>query len=261
MRTFIIGDTHFHHKNIIDYCKRPFLDVEDMHAKLIENWNNTVDEGDLVIHVGDFSLSTKKEEIKKIFDQLNGRIWLILGNHDALSVADYYDIGFEFVSDKTIIYKDYFIISHRPVFMVDGMPYMNIYGHVHDNPLYPDSTENSWCVAVERTKYAPALFKVEDFKFEHKTFDNSQKVRLERMPNGRHFQGLFRGTEITIIVRGGRIFVEGVSKYGGIFRQEFGTLAVGFEEVKAEVRKALTNPSNSFAIKLFSRQVSELMTI
>ncbi len=33
---FITSDTHFHHANVIGYCKRPWDTVEDMNEGLIE---------------------------------------------------------------------------------------------------------------------------------------------------------------------------------------------------------------------------------
>ena len=36
------------HKNIIEYCNRPFANIEDMNKQLIERWNETVDWDDTV---------------------------------------------------------------------------------------------------------------------------------------------------------------------------------------------------------------------
>ncbi|MCM1505672.1 MAG: hypothetical protein NC177_00835 [Ruminococcus flavefaciens] len=38
------------------------------------------------------------------------------------------------------------------------MPYANIFGHVHANPLYKDVSEQSFCVSMERTAYRPVEF-------------------------------------------------------------------------------------------------------
>ena len=35
---FIIADTHLFHKNIINYCGRPFENVEEMNRAIIDNW-------------------------------------------------------------------------------------------------------------------------------------------------------------------------------------------------------------------------------
>ena len=42
MRVFLTSDLHFGHKNIIEYEKRPFRNVEDMNAGIIKNWNKIV---------------------------------------------------------------------------------------------------------------------------------------------------------------------------------------------------------------------------
>ena len=39
-----------------------------------------------------------------------------------------------------------------------NMPYANIFGHVHANPIYKDFSEQSFCVSVERINYTPVSF-------------------------------------------------------------------------------------------------------
>ena len=43
--TYWTSDTHFSHANVIKYCNRPFKNVDEMNATLIENWNKTVGKG------------------------------------------------------------------------------------------------------------------------------------------------------------------------------------------------------------------------
>lgn len=156
-KTFFIADTHFGHKSIIDYENRPFKNISDMDNILISNWNNTVSEDDTVFLLGDFS-AYSQEETKKICNMLNGHKFLIMGNHDTESEKYYYDCGFENVSRYPIIYENFWILSHEPMYININMPYANIFGHVHSNPIYKDFSERSYCVSAERTGYIPVDF-------------------------------------------------------------------------------------------------------
>ena len=61
------SDTHFGHKNIIEYCKRPFSSVEQMNEMLIKKWNNKVKVDDIVFHLGDFSFRGGYHKLLKFF--------------------------------------------------------------------------------------------------------------------------------------------------------------------------------------------------
>ena len=64
MGVFFTADQHFGHKSIIEYCNRPFSDVEEMNEALIENWNKTVDNNDKIFVLGDFALGSSENIIK-----------------------------------------------------------------------------------------------------------------------------------------------------------------------------------------------------
>lgn len=81
MTKWFTSDLHFGHRNVIPYCNRPYKDVDEMHEALIKIWNDTVQEGDLVYVIGDFSLNKKYS--KEIIPLLKGNKILISGNHDA----------------------------------------------------------------------------------------------------------------------------------------------------------------------------------
>jgi calcineurin-like phosphoesterase family protein len=84
MAIWFISDTHFGHSNIIRYCKRPFVDVNEMDAAIIKNWNERVNDKDEVWHLGDFCLDANKHN--GYLEQLKGKLHFIHGNHDRTKV-------------------------------------------------------------------------------------------------------------------------------------------------------------------------------
>ncbi len=77
------SDTHFGHTNIIKYTLRPFDSIGEMDERIIANWNKVVQPTDDIYHLGDFALVGRNEDkLKQYVRRLNGRIHLILGNHD-----------------------------------------------------------------------------------------------------------------------------------------------------------------------------------
>lgn len=155
MKTFVIADTHFGHENIIRYCNRPFESVSEMDKTLIDNWNKTVSNDDIIWVLGDFALASR-DYTKSIIKSLRGRKRLILGNHDRYSQEWYREVGFEFVSPYPILIKNYIVLSHAPLeFLNENCPFFNIYGHVHNDPRYLDLTKSGVCVSIERIEYKP----------------------------------------------------------------------------------------------------------
>ena len=108
--TYFISDTHFYHRNILEYSGRPFSSVEEMHKTIIRNWNSQVRDQDTVIVVGDFSFGTNAET-KGILDQLKGTKILVKGNHDKNGLA-----GFDFVCETMTlkIADEFVLVCHYP---------------------------------------------------------------------------------------------------------------------------------------------------
>lgn len=78
MRWFT-SDIHFWHRNVIQYCNRPWATVEEMNQGIIERFNALVKPEDEVFCFGDFSLNWQGAEMRKY---LNGTWYLVPGNHD-----------------------------------------------------------------------------------------------------------------------------------------------------------------------------------
>lgn len=155
---FFIADLHLGHKNVIDYCNRPFDTVEQMNETLIRNWNNKVGKSDKVFFLGDFGLGTS-QQIKEWCKRLNGTKTLIRGNHDRYTDTVFYDAGFKEVIKYPILWNEKYILSHAPIQAVTGEPLLNIYGHVHVNTEHEEHCPNSFCVSAERIAYTPISFK------------------------------------------------------------------------------------------------------
>lgn len=79
-KIWFVGDLHFGHHNVINYCNRPYKDVFEMNESITKIWNETVSENDTVYVLGDFSLNAKYVEM--YLPRLNGKKILIVGNHD-----------------------------------------------------------------------------------------------------------------------------------------------------------------------------------
>ena len=111
MARFWTSDLHFGHANIIRYCSRPFSDVAQMNAKLIDNWNDVVADSDDVWVLGDFAMGAIDQTLAFV-SRLRGAKTLVTGNHDrcwsaagnksARWVETYLDAGFGNVVHGTI---------------------------------------------------------------------------------------------------------------------------------------------------------------
>lgn len=155
-RVWLISDTHFHHENIIHYTNRPFSNVDEMDRMLVDNWNGTIRNSDIVYFLGD--LSFKQPGILNI---LNGRKIMIRGNHDgALSYKMHRYLKVKHNGIQ-------FLLMHDPgefgkIRSLEGYAGWLIHGHTHNNhpEQYPPiSYENCTVnVCVEMTNYAPVAF-------------------------------------------------------------------------------------------------------
>ena len=137
IRIYLLPDAHYGHKNIIKFSNRPFKDVDHMNEELIKAWNRVVGEDDEVYHLGDVSLCNA-EKTKEILYRLNGKIYLIHGNHEKSALDKQYNRDrFEWVKPKAEIRIDGQDItldhyagrvwnkSHHGAWM--------LYGHSHDS--------------------------------------------------------------------------------------------------------------------------------
>lgn len=81
MTIWFTADHHFAHKNIIEYCGRPFSSAKSMNQAMISNWNGRVDADDTVYVLGDFTLGGGALA-ELYFSKLYGKILVVPGGHD-----------------------------------------------------------------------------------------------------------------------------------------------------------------------------------
>lgn len=150
---YFIADPHFGDMNIMKYESRPFPSIDGMQFVIKHNWNATVNPDDEVYVLGDVG------NIDNDFlNELNGIKYLVKGNHDTQDNQYYRDLGFKEVYDKPILLDSFWILSHEPLYINENMPYANLFGHVHNNPIYKTCSSRSYCVCVERINYTPISF-------------------------------------------------------------------------------------------------------
>ncbi len=169
-RVFFTSDTHFNHTNIIAYCQRPFRNVYDMNETIIANWNNVVGPDDIVFHLGDFCLGGA-DEWNRILERLNGKIYLILGNHDLKNIRQGLIDRFEHIAMSMCIQirKKKIYLNHFPYLCFEGgynHDVWQLFGHVHTRPsntgidasrlqyLYPIQLD----VGVDNNNFTPLSF-------------------------------------------------------------------------------------------------------
>lgn len=159
MKKFYTSDLHLGHFNIIRLCNRPFQTIEEMNEILIKNWNSKVGKDDEVYILGDMFYKCDIQMVKDTLNQLNGKKYLIKGNHDVflkqLNWRDYFErveSYMEIDDGKRMV-----CLFHYPIEEWNGYyrkSYM-LYGHVHENMCNVKEHERKFNVGVDVNDFMP----------------------------------------------------------------------------------------------------------
>ena len=85
---YYIADCHFGHDKVRILDGRKFEDSVQMDEAMITAWNETVQKKkDEVFILGDLALY-KGEQVNELLSRLNGKKYLITGNHDSRFIRD-----------------------------------------------------------------------------------------------------------------------------------------------------------------------------
>ena len=162
MSIWVSSDYHFNHDREFIWKERGFSSVQEMNEEIIKRHNSVVKSGDEVYLLGDICLggSENLENNKKLIEQLNGNIHIVLGNHDTASRKQMYEelpnideiapVGIRFKWGK---YN--FILTHYP--MITGnleaeslrQMALNLYGHTHQNTNFYKDMPYCYHVGVD----------------------------------------------------------------------------------------------------------------
>ena len=152
MNYWIITDTHFGHENIKKYTGRP----DGFEYSILKNTENIVKDGDVLIHLGDFSFGNDSYW-HNLWRNIKGNKILIRGNHDKKSLTWYMENGWDMVVDEMLlnIYGKRILFSHKPI-SDRGYFDLNIHGHQHNTVHHPETPmgEKNRLVFIEHN-YAP----------------------------------------------------------------------------------------------------------
>lgn len=141
---YYISDLHFYHESLLlKMDQRGFATCDEMNEYMVMRWNDKVRPQDEVVILGDLSMERGKKT-SDILERLNGKLYLIVGNHDTYLKDRRFDASrFEWIEHYKEIHdnKRKVILCHYPVFCYNGQyrrdkegnpkTYM-LYGHVHD---------------------------------------------------------------------------------------------------------------------------------
>ena len=174
---YFVSDTHFNHKNIIKYCKRPFKNIEENDTELIRRWNEKVPKDGIVFHLGDVAFGDP-DKVDKILEQLNGTIYLVIGNHDWRRVVNNHKWRFELMTQQINmkIGKRHVILNHYPMLCFSGAwrgedATYQLFGHVHTSPYTDEGLDqqrlkmlftSQYDVGVDNNNFTPVSWKEVD---------------------------------------------------------------------------------------------------
>lgn len=150
---YFTSDLHLGHVNIIKHCNRPFSSVEEMDNVIIERWNNTVTDKDVVYILGDFSFYKDQQKSVDVLNKLKGaEKHLILGNHDThmkawvknvfTSCSSYKEI--QIIDESFLGGKRTIVLFHYAMKTWNKMHHnsISLYGHSHGTiPGTPQSLD------------------------------------------------------------------------------------------------------------------------
>lgn len=141
MAIYFSSDLHFSHDKHFIYEPRGFPNITEMNETIVKNFNSIITNNDDLYLLGDCILGNSASSLEYL-QQLNGKIHIILGNHDTSARKSLYEKLDNVVDIK---YADmlkfghyHFYLSHYPTITTNiddcknlKQMIINLYGHTH----------------------------------------------------------------------------------------------------------------------------------
>lgn len=157
MSVFWTADFHLGHKNIIEYCNRPFDTVEEMDRAILQNLNEKVKSDDILYFLGDFCMASK-QRTREYREAINCKeVYMVWGNHDKhwseWMFKDCWEQKLISINGQKIFCNHYCMKSWRDSF--HGSWHM--FAHSHGT-LRPDVGAMAMDVGVDCHNFYPVSF-------------------------------------------------------------------------------------------------------
>lgn len=180
---WFISDLHLSHANILRFCSRPFDTIREHDEALVTNWNSVVSHTDSVYILGDIGMCSEGY-VLSILNRLNGKLYLIKGNHDKVVKKEKVAARFEWI-------KEYYELP------IQGLPEINskivlchypfeswnkschgsyhLHGHVHSRFDERNKTKLRHDVGVDSNNYTPVSLRQIIDIMKNKNFDRKNQ--------------------------------------------------------------------------------------
>ena len=170
------SDLHFNHDKAFIYEPRGCSSVEEMNAKIVDNFNSMIGENDTLYLLGDNMLggSEKNEDGMRLLNSLHGNKILICGNHDGPSRKRLYvQNGYPVYDALAVVYyKIHFYLSHYPTITTNlqeeniKQAVVNLHGHTHSKSRFYNDIPLMYNVGVDAHDLMPVSIDtvIEDIK-------------------------------------------------------------------------------------------------
>ena len=167
---FFTADFHLSHKNIINYCNRPFKNTEDMNRTILQNLEESISPKDVLYFLGD--LTFKEKIAYEFFEKFSEiEIHFIIRNHDSngvIKIAREYCSSIEHLKNIKIE-GQHITLCHYAMLVWDKSHFNSwqLFGHSHgrlsfaglgkqydvgvdNNGFYPVSLDQLFGIMKER---------------------------------------------------------------------------------------------------------------